>query len=1152
MSYPIDRKVYTDHPLMDEMIVNLNQITASIVLKDEARALANESKVALDESAWFMAIMNNTAHFNTFPFTREMLAGFGYKPNQIIQFLDDREKIPRVDRERLMRYAGEYYIEHYEEKNNYYRMLNGLPSYESGNRYFVYIDESYIDDPECKDLIDFSLPVHQYNQYQISILDIFGVIDRLVNEYPGRNYSYLRFLGDRNISVYKARQAAKWDILYIPSVEHMVLSRYKEIFTINRDNFLQRSYTLAYKYMSDYYEEFCMLMLVCQTYADMILDVPEYYIRRDIFDIRTCQYFLESQGVQFFKQIPLKYQVTLVRNINKLIRYKSTNRSIWDIIDIFDIENTVMYKYYLLKKRRIAFTGEYIVDNDGDPEKEFELEFVKTPIGDTYDNTIKDNIYRTPYDDITYADKYWDGEDTHDYVRKCHYAKDFTIEGTKYMSIDLTVSMQEYQFQLVYFIGLLMDSNIDTDDINISLPFISPRVTFRLSDLFLLLFCLTGVFEGYYNKVFLPDDPPTDPKPEFEKYKVFDGGGADLDPDDVDGGYIGGDASTDGRFCEPFNGGWKAEYTEIVEGETYYDWMRKKYPYFWIDLSGKILGFNMKANLDELAELVGVRHSTFGFRRGYTLEELGVAGFDNRAEINTIEDLMQVYRANKECYDTLYDLIVNAETRDDMIVYQFVMNYLFTRDFDYKVITLNDGSIADTFDEVLKNRNIILFQYYRKVISEPDLEAKQDMIRQAMNDIVATLEYYVNDPALKYVFAFASVSSLDSLLKYLYMVINFFKSYKVYFLDPIVTYVMDDKMENTVFMKDMLVEKKLNYDKEDIVSYQDRVTAIEYIDLTDWYAKDQMVETLEILPIYTPIFGQNLYMDGKSFLPHYNAFDIDGGPPEDQDFYMDANGMDPDTDDVDDFMKMTCVNIDGGDPDFDVIPISNGDDCLEEADPEQDFDGGDAGYFPYYQMNGGYEGIGMNMDDLDGGGAIEMDYYMTIDGRGADADRKTKDPNDYYAYEVHCGYADNSNYRTNSINVQIVDNALLLHVLLGMNTRKAYNLLTIEEDGLALLLDRILHDDSHKEFSTEALSTMKDFENKFSTFINKMTSLGNPRNIEELIRNGLNTYFESAQIIDRGINQQTFQKWIDDYNEKKKKEFEKSFDKSILTQWAEF
>ena len=65
----------------------------------------------------------------------------------------------------------------------------------------------------------------------------------------------------------------------------------------------------------------------------------------------ACKYIFESNGVKYFDDIPLKYQIALVKNLNKLIKFKSTDKCIVDIISIFGINNIEVFKYYIMKDR---------------------------------------------------------------------------------------------------------------------------------------------------------------------------------------------------------------------------------------------------------------------------------------------------------------------------------------------------------------------------------------------------------------------------------------------------------------------------------------------------------------------------------------------------------------------------------------------------------------------------------------------------------------------------------------------------------------------------------------------------------------------------------------------------------------------------------
>jgi hypothetical protein len=114
----------------------------------------------------------------------------------------------------------------------------------------------------------------------------------------------------------------------------------------------------------------------------------------------------------------------------------------------------------------------------------------------------------------------------------------------------------------------------------------------------------------------------------------------------------------------------------------------------------------MDADLEWLADAISFRHSSFQFSRGYTLEDLGVDGFLTTKNISTIDDLVNVYETNSAIHDNLKDMIYDAQTRDEKVVFQFVFDYLFTRKFDYSRYTLRStGELAESYDLRYKTRS---------------------------------------------------------------------------------------------------------------------------------------------------------------------------------------------------------------------------------------------------------------------------------------------------------------------------------------------------------------------------------------------------------------------------------------------------------------
>lgn len=1084
MAYTINGKVYTDHPLMDEMIYNLDTILKLIEIKHEEMAEKYETADTMASSDIFMAIKGETTSFDMFPFTRKMLEDFGYTKQQSFNYAVDRYMIPKEDREKVFEFSCNAYLNEYVEKNNYYRSLIGLPwisEYESEDHYYVYIDESYISEPTLIDVFDFNIPLHEYTNYQIAVLVALGAMDRIYDEYSGKYYKYLHFLGDAKRDLYTVRSAKKWDILYMPGVEILVNDRFRQLYQVNKTVFLQRYYTDAYKYQSDYYEEFMIILLLCQTYTDMIVDIPEWYVRRDVFDLRSCKYFLDSHGIEFFKIIPLKYQIRIVKNMNKLIRYKSTDLNFEDIISLFTVDDVTVYRHYIFKKRIVDIQGSYATGLN--PADEYLLEFVKAPVGDTYDNTIKDNIYREPYDDITYADKYWDGQDTHDLIKDRHLSKEFTIEGTKYYSLEDRISISKYAFQIQYFLGMLLDSDMEINDIKINIPTISPVISFSLTDLFILLYCLTANYDDFNLLIRTPEDRTYLDKPEFTKYDDIDGGGPTSEGA-VD--IYGGEVDVQNKFRMPINGGEGPEYTEITQ-ESFYDWLRWKYPYLWTNMSKRIYGFNMKADLNELAELIGFRHSSFRWHRGYTLEELGVDGFISNTKYDNIDDLVKTYQNNAEIHDTLTEKIINAQTRDDKIIYQFVFDYLFTRNFDYKRYTLaSTGELADSYEDILKERNFILWKYFKNVTNESDQETRQDMIRQSMNDIINTLEYYLNYDFLNYIFSVFTITSFNSILKYIYLMINFFKSFKVYFLDPHVTYVMDNKMENTVFEFDQLEEVKVNLWKRDKFFQSDSV-GVQIKFIFNELSASASKEVLEVFGHYEPDPTLDLDANGGNINEdNWNFIDLDGAGVEEHENTLDINGSCPNRKYFEEHHPFEYwYDLDGGNPDTE-IPLDN----HSEVPIKREFDdvcGGGVtigSYSPYHVYNGGRVGAGLAMFDADGSNVPERTSYINIDGKSAIPE---KDPDLLvdFGYDIDGGHPDFNTYVQPGITVRVEDNQIKADVKILPKYRGKKNDLQELDDGL-YVEDKFIGYGDYYDLDRDVEELIDNYRQFFNESMNKI------------------------------------------------------------------
>ena len=1289
MAYIVDGKIYTDHSLLDEIVYNTKLILDRIVLKNLKVADQYETAYSMEQADYLLAINNGSMDLSIFPLTAEILTSYGYNPIQVRAYLLDRSTIPEEDREDLLSFCNQWFLDHYEETNFYYRMLNGLPEYGT-DEYNVYIDPNnpkLIPDNGRTDF-NFSAPLHEYTIAQLNTLETLGIMDDIYAEYTDKHHRYLKYIGAYKIDIVTARSAGIWDILYMPIVEPMVSDRFTELYNINRDIYYRRTFQDAYKLESDYYDEMCMLMIICQTYTDMIVDTPEWYIRRDIFDLRTCEYFLTSQGVEFFKEIPLKYQIRIVKNLNKLIKYKSTTKNIYDILEIFSVEGTTVYKYYLYKKYLYTAYEEvnpepepdpgwemedeydygdeelteevqwpqndpnvriddFLDENEGDfdvnselqvyefgdedgsepptsedTDKEennkeettiivdevgnvYDLEFVRVPIGENYDDYIKDSMNRVDYDTITYQDPYWDGEDTHYYVKNRHLEKDFSIEGTKYMTLEYKVSMEEFTYQSSYFLGMIFQSGLDLSKITVGMPAIKPNAYFPLQTLFIFLICLSALYNGKGLQITFPgnvrtgqkdpytnyprnydggfpwsgDDPEPEPEPEPEPgWELTDMDFGDEDVEDIivdqytewyDFGYqvdidyneipfynydFGNEELPDEEVTDPDpeepeeptdppeypwddqeKGYWKynldgkkpdvnqiyrlnadggeGRYSEITH-ESHYDWMRWKYPYFWVDTSGHIYSFRLNADMDTLRENVGVRHSAFGFERGYTLEELGVDKFITTTSAKSFSELIRIYNTNTECYENIKELLINASSRDEKRVFQYVYDYLFTQEYPYNFYRLNSGEYAENYLDLLQEKDYTLYTKYVQISMEPDEEVRKDIIRELLNEIVDTLSYYLAGADLDYIFNFVPTHSFDAIIHYISLMIEFFKSWKVYFLDPTVTYVLDDKAENTIPFQDGMAEIKFNEWKYD----QHRLR--EYISI-------KIVEYLM----------DNEFNQRKEFLDIYARYEA-----EKPDLTYDGGGVE----DISD----TSVN-----PVYDSVTED-----LPIVDGLYDLDGGniaddEPGYLidtpsPFFQVNSGKVAARVDVFDLDGGGALDMQHYLTVDGREA-----TYEPTlmgqefEELVYDVDGGGVSVYRAETDTTITKIDGGKVTVDVKISPYNN---NGIAVVEDGLTVGSSTMLDHQDIEDQQDEMELSKEDYIDILLDYLNTVGIYGNYDTMVQIVDKIFDDKFHSYEEITTDFERNLTKNEFMEYLNSRTAELRQWFIDLDLFAWGEF
>lgn len=306
--------------------------------------------------------------------------------NQALHYEDKRSAAAA---EKLIRFKeglwdsarnGQYNEGMYTEWNSYYRMLFGLPPLYTMKEEEEYLKMYAISDDHYQYLggDTFVIPelltryyidmgqydekytgryLHELSQEELDVIMVNnGIFDRITQDYTDPHYQYIYHLGDKRVDPYTARKANNYTLLYVPRIDkyNIVVDKFKRVFERNRAFTMASIYSEAYRFMSYDYDNFIHILIIIQTMVDLISEVQEYIINKDVFDSRTIRYLFESYGIAYYKEIPIKYQVRIIKNVNKLLKYKSSHRNIVDILELFDSTDVEIFTYYISKIKKVA------------------------------------------------------------------------------------------------------------------------------------------------------------------------------------------------------------------------------------------------------------------------------------------------------------------------------------------------------------------------------------------------------------------------------------------------------------------------------------------------------------------------------------------------------------------------------------------------------------------------------------------------------------------------------------------------------------------------------------------------------------------------------------------------------------------------------
>lgn len=488
-----------------QLISYFKEILDKIVVKYGYTAKSLDTLEIVQDFQRYEVCLNEKDNFYTHEnYPEEVLISAGITDEKFLTAYSlDKYLIPESYHEEVLKAYRKYIISNYEEQNEYYRELIGLPPLSHTEDDFFYAPSDIAEEYG----IDDTIPIHELDTASVMVLHDLGFIKELISANP--KVGYLNYLGTNAMNLVEIRNARNYELLRMPNgLPESFYKLFVETYAAARDYILTIFYIKEYNAVYDQYENFIALCIVTVCLLRVSTKMVDNLIQRNFFDLKSIIMFFEAYGIPYVDTLNFSYQQLLARNVNYLLRYKSTNLAIQDVASILGFSGAQITEYYLVKEQHldgndeplfyykdaVDSEGNVILGEDGNPqqeldyEKTFDIYFEEVSLDEeNVQLAISSDANRVDYDVMVSSDPFWvDDAD----LRKAVYENNYNYEETKYIGLSVTYKITEMIFEVCNVFRMIMDNkDRNTFELKVSMAKLSSE-NVSLFDAFVLLFAL--------------------------------------------------------------------------------------------------------------------------------------------------------------------------------------------------------------------------------------------------------------------------------------------------------------------------------------------------------------------------------------------------------------------------------------------------------------------------------------------------------------------------------------------------------------------------------------------------------------------------------------------------------------------------------------
>lgn len=428
------------YEFLESLYKDIMSMVSNIIVKRMDFARESETvDTALAFELYYACLTGSRYFYNFKKFDVDILEK--YLPARIVtDCYYNPNSIPEEYRENIVEDQAQRVIATYEEKNEYYRMLMGLPKLTDYR--WIYISDY--------DNIPSDVPIHQMTIEQISYLEIHGKIDQLKLEYP--DAKYLDYLGSNKIELLDARLAKPFEILRLGQPDNtMSRTMFESEYYKARRYIMGTIYNRRLFTNKTLYDPIIGILIITLAIRNTLVPNEANYLNFD----EILNAILESYNLLgYFENLPFTFKRRLVLALDNILKVKGTDGVLVDICRIFSFENFYAKRYYLMKTHAKDSNGKIVFSDN--PEEAFDLSFIKSDIED-HDISYQEEDMAA-YDPITQNDYLWQLTEEE---KTSLMNEDFNTMMSKYIGIEAAYDMTALTFEVCYFINFLLQSKMN-------------------------------------------------------------------------------------------------------------------------------------------------------------------------------------------------------------------------------------------------------------------------------------------------------------------------------------------------------------------------------------------------------------------------------------------------------------------------------------------------------------------------------------------------------------------------------------------------------------------------------------------------------------------------------------------------------------------